>query len=139
MVEDTPDGERIYYYRGDSDYPFYVRDPHYGYAYDDGELVEVYDGYGRPYPNYQQALLVIAAQYLTRGRGLHDAAIHGDMALAQTLGVKGTPTFFVNGRLIQGVLPLEQFDALIQEELKSAERIVARGVARKDVYGLICD
>ena len=76
VVEDTSDGERIYYYRGDSDEPFYVRDPRYGYAYDGGALVGVYDSYGRPYPNYAQSLLVIAAQYLTRGRGLHNAAIH---------------------------------------------------------------
>jgi protein-disulfide isomerase len=80
------------------------------------------------------ALLLISAR-----AGVHDAAIHADMALAQKLGVKGTPTFFVNGRPLQGVLPLEQFDALVQEELKSAARIVARGVARKDLYALTCD
>jgi hypothetical protein len=53
--------------------------------------------------------------------------------------VNGTPVFFVNGRRVQGALGLEQFDALIQEELKSAQRIVARGVPKKDVYGLLCE
>lgn len=77
VAEDTPDGEREYYYRGDSDYPFLVRDSGYCYAYDDaGELVEVYDSYGRPYPNYGAAVLEIAAQYLFRARHLHYAAMH---------------------------------------------------------------
>ena len=80
------------------------------------------------------ALLLISAH-----AGVHDAAIHADMALGQKLGVKGTPTFFVNGRRVQGALALDQFEALIQEELKSGQRIVAHGVARKDVYGLVCE
>ncbi|HEY5377228.1 MAG TPA: thioredoxin domain-containing protein [Polyangiaceae bacterium] len=80
------------------------------------------------------ALLLISAH-----AGVHDAAIHADIALGQKLGVKGTPTFFVNGRRVQGALTLDQFEGLVQEELKSAQRIVARGVARKDVYGLVCE
>src|SRR5579871_624145 len=53
VVEDTPDGYRQYYYRGDSEYPFLVRDPQYSYAYDGPDLVVVYDRYGRPVPNYE--------------------------------------------------------------------------------------
>jgi len=80
------------------------------------------------------ALLLISAH-----AGVHDAAIRADMKLGQQLSVNGTPTFFANGRRIQGALPLEQFDALIQEELKTAQRIVARGTKARDVYGLVCD
>jgi protein-disulfide isomerase len=80
------------------------------------------------------ALLLISAH-----AGVHDAAIHADMTLGQKLGVNGTPTFFVNGRRVQGALALDQFEALVQEELKSAQRIVVHGVARKDVYGLVCE
>ncbi|HEX2815706.1 MAG TPA: hypothetical protein VHN39_04910, partial [Phenylobacterium sp.] len=76
VVEDTPDGEREYFYRGDSDYPFLVRDNQYSYAYDDDRLVEVYDSYGRPYPNYAPSVLDIAARYLFRARVLHNAALH---------------------------------------------------------------
>lgn len=76
VVEQTPYGEREYFYHAGSDYPFLIRDHDYSYAYDDGQLVEVYDSYGRPYPNYGQSLLVIAAQYLFRGQHLHYAAIH---------------------------------------------------------------
>jgi len=53
--------------------------------------------------------------------------------------VNGTPTFFANGRRIEGALPLEQFDALIQEELRTAQRIVLHGTAARDVYALVCD
>jgi protein-disulfide isomerase len=98
-------------------------------AVDDGELGELGGKAG-----LDGALLLISAH-----AGVHDAAIHADMALGQQLSVQGTPTFFVNGRRVQGALALEQFDALIREELKSAQRIVLHGVARKDVYGLVCE
>lgn len=95
----------------------------------------------------EQALLGIAgkagldgAAALSAARSaVHDRWVRGDIALGEKLGVGGTPTFFVNGRRLQGALPLEQFDALIQSELKIAQRIVARGVAPADVYGLVCD
>jgi protein-disulfide isomerase len=80
------------------------------------------------------ALLLISAH-----AGAHDAAIRADMKLGQKLSVNGTPTFFANGRRIEGALPLEQFEALIQEELRTAQRIVAHGTAPRDVYGLVCD
>ena len=70
---------------------------------------------------------------------MHDAAIQTDLALGERLSVNGTPTFFANGRRIQGALALDQFDALIRTELTSAERIVSRGVARDKVYRLVCE
>jgi hypothetical protein len=76
VVEQTSYGEREYFYHDGADYPFLVRDVDYSYAYDDGQLVEVYDSYGRPYPGYGASLLAIAAQYLYRGQHLHYAAIH---------------------------------------------------------------
>ncbi|HET7540720.1 MAG TPA: thioredoxin domain-containing protein [Polyangiaceae bacterium] len=71
--------------------------------------------------------------------GAHDAAIFADMKLGQKLNVNGTPTFFANGRRIEGALPLERFDALIQEELRTAQRVVAHGTPARDLYALICD
>lgn len=70
---------------------------------------------------------------------VHDAAIRADVELGRALEVSGTPTFFANGRRIEGALPLEQFEALIRRELDTAERIIARGIAARDVYGLICE
>lgn len=49
-----------------------------------------------------------------------------DVADAQTLGVNGTPAFFVNGRFISGAQPYTVFASYIDEELgKQAESPVA--------------
>lgn len=98
-------------------------------APDDGALGELAGKAG-----LDGALLLISAH-----NGVHDAEIRAEMALGQKLGVNGTPTFFANGRRIEGALPLPRFDALIQEELKTAQRIVARGTAPKDLARLACE
>ncbi|MFL5296545.1 MAG: hypothetical protein ACJ798_09210 [Phenylobacterium sp.] len=82
VAEETPYGWREYYYRGDADYPFLVRDADYAYAYDGPELVAVYDAYGRPYSNYAPTLLDYAARYFLRGQGLYDAAVHRERRAA---------------------------------------------------------
>jgi protein-disulfide isomerase len=45
------------------------------------------------------------------------AQVQADMADGQKLKVKSTPTFFINGQLINGAQPLEVFTELIEEEL----------------------
>jgi hypothetical protein len=76
VVEDTPDGYREYYYYGDSDYPFLIRDPQYEYAYDGPELVMVYDSYGQPFYDYGPQVADYGTRYFFRARRLYDAAIH---------------------------------------------------------------
>jgi protein-disulfide isomerase len=71
-------------------------------------------------------------QALAEGR--HDGAIAADIALAEAVGVSGTPTFFVNGRPLAGALPYERFAALVEEEIALADQLVASGVAPTDVY-----
>jgi protein-disulfide isomerase len=41
-------------------------------------------------------------------------ALEAQVALAQELGVTGTPGFFVNGRFVNGAQPAETFEALIE-------------------------
>jgi protein-disulfide isomerase len=43
--------------------------------------------------------------------------IDDDLALAGTLGVSGTPSFFINGRFLSGAQPYGSFARLIDEEL----------------------
>ena len=43
--------------------------------------------------------------------------IDADMAEARSMGLTGTPGFFVNGRFLSGAKPFEDFAALIDEEL----------------------
>ncbi len=52
----------------------------------------------------------------------HAGRIRADMDLAKKLGVNGTPTFFVNGRLVVGAQPIENFAAIIDEELAKAKK-----------------
>jgi protein-disulfide isomerase len=46
------------------------------------------------------------------------AAVEADVEQARALGVRGTPTFVVNGRVVSGALPVEDFRTLINEALK---------------------
>ena len=66
-----------------------------------------------------------------------DAQIKLDQRLATSLDAKGTPTFFVNGRRLVGAQPIEKFKTMIEEEIRHADAIVARGVAPADVYAEI--
>lgn len=50
--------------------------------------------------------------------GKFAAAIETDIDEGTKAGVTGTPAFFVNGRLIGGAQPLEQFVRVIEEELE---------------------
>lgn len=49
-----------------------------------------------------------------RGKTIIDA----DIAEAKSLGVTGTPAFFVNGRFLSGAKPFAEFAAVINSELQ---------------------
>jgi len=49
--------------------------------------------------------------------GKFKAKVEADMNEGQAIGVKSTPTFFVNGQLIAGAQPIEVFSEIIDEEL----------------------
>lgn len=44
--------------------------------------------------------------------------IQADLNEGNRVGVRGTPAFFINGRPLSGAQPLENFQAMIKEELK---------------------
>ncbi len=47
----------------------------------------------------------------------HQAEIEADASDASRLGLTGTPSFFINGRVVIGALPLSSFTSIIDEEL----------------------
>jgi protein-disulfide isomerase len=49
--------------------------------------------------------------------GRHDDAIHASLRQGEELGVTGTPAYFVNGRMLSGARPIEDFAGLIEAEL----------------------
>ena len=48
-----------------------------------------------------------------------EAEVQKDMEDAAALGVTGTPAFFVNGVMLSGALPFEEFKEIIDRELKN--------------------
>jgi len=57
--------------------------------------------------------------------------ILNDQRQAVTLGARGTPAFFINGRFLSGAQPFPAFDKLISEELAKAK---ASGIAKGEYY-----
>ncbi|MEN9723183.1 MAG: hypothetical protein RJB38_1169 [Pseudomonadota bacterium] len=45
--------------------------------------------------------------------------VQDDMEYGEKVGVRSTPTFFVNGQIVNGAVPIEQFSELIDEALAS--------------------
>jgi protein-disulfide isomerase len=64
----------------------------------------------------------------------HRAALALDSELADDVGARGTPHFFVNGRRLVGAQPVEKFVALVDAELAKADTLVKRGVAKRALY-----
>jgi protein-disulfide isomerase len=64
----------------------------------------------------------------------HRARIEADQRLASDLGARGTPTFFVNGRLLRGAQPFESFALVVDREAERARALVARGTSPALVY-----
>jgi len=44
------------------------------------------------------------------------------MDYGEKLGVRSTPTFFINGQLVSGAVPIESFSEIIDEELSLAKK-----------------
>ncbi len=61
-------------------------------------------------------------------------ALERDEALSQSLAVRGTPSFFVNGRGVTGARPVEDLRAVLNEELTRAEAQLKKGVSPRDLY-----
>jgi protein-disulfide isomerase len=68
------------------------------------------------------------------GEASRRAELEAEVAAASKLGVRGTPTFFINGRRLVGAQPYDRFKAVIDEELRRAEALVAKGTPRAKLY-----
>jgi protein-disulfide isomerase len=65
------------------------------------------------------------------------AVIDRDQALAGKVGASGTPAFFINGRFLSGAQPIDNFKALIDEELGKAQELVRSGTPASQVYAAV--
>ena len=64
----------------------------------------------------------------------YELEVSRDAAEAARLGVRGTPTFFINGTPLAGARPEADFRTLIDKKLVEARALVKRGVAPAAIY-----
>ena len=57
--------------------------------------------------------------------------------IAQDFQARGTPHFFVNGLRVKGAQPFPAFKKIIDEQLKKAKALVAKGTPRSQIYATI--
>ncbi len=62
------------------------------------------------------------------------AHIRKDIELAKRLSITGTPTYFVNGRPLDGAHSEFDFRLLISDELERVEKELAKGTPREKLY-----
>ncbi len=60
--------------------------------------------------------------------------IKDDQALAEKLGARGTPSFFINGKSLRGAQPIDSFKTVIDAAIKDADAALKRGVKPADLY-----
>jgi protein-disulfide isomerase len=64
-------------------------------------------------------------------------AVAADAAAGSIAGVDGTPTMFVNGAPMVGAARYDRLKMLIDVRLAEAQQLVAHGIDRADVYGVL--
>jgi protein-disulfide isomerase len=64
----------------------------------------------------------------------HQGRVEGDLQVARRFGIRGTPTFFLNGKKFSGALPIDQFRARIDQALAEARALVQGGTSRTMLY-----
>lgn len=65
----------------------------------------------------------------------HRDRIQQDQRLANRLGARGTPNFFLNGRKMPGAAPIDRFATRVQEEIERAQAAMrADRVAASGIY-----
>ncbi|OGG01427.1 hypothetical protein A2Z33_02735 [Candidatus Gottesmanbacteria bacterium RBG_16_52_11] len=77
------------------------------------------------YPSFDEAIKALAKDAgLDSGKlltcmnsGEKQALVDADSAYAQSVGVNGTPAFFINGRMLAGAFPYESFKEIIDREI----------------------
>ena len=65
---------------------------------------------------------------------LRAAKVDEDLAMAKSIGVTGTPAFRINGITLVGAQPYEKFKEIIDQELVEANKLIASGTAKTQVY-----
>lgn len=62
------------------------------------------------------------------------AALDADVAVANRLGIRGTPNFMINGAPLTGAQPFDAFAAAIRTEITAMEALIASGKTASQAY-----
>jgi protein-disulfide isomerase len=60
--------------------------------------------------------------------------VEKDASYGQQVGADGTPSFFINGKLISGAMPFETFKGVIDEQIRKADELLKKGVKQEKLY-----
>ncbi len=60
--------------------------------------------------------------------------VDADLKVASDLDVRGTPNFLINGVRLTGAKPQAEFEAVIDEQLERAKRLLKSGTKPADIY-----
>lgn len=63
--------------------------------------------------------------------------IKAEQLQGTSVGARGTPAFFINGRFLSGAQPFESFENLIDEERSAAKKMVKQGTKRSKIYSTL--
>ena len=69
--------------------------------------------------------------------GTHKDHITRDQELAAAVGATGTPTFFINGRKVEGGNTYDNFKEYIEEEKAHAQKLLDKGTPIAELYDKI--
>ncbi len=76
-------------------------------------------------------------QNRTANQAKYEAQIQADQAEAAKFGARGTPAFFINGRLLSGAVPFDNFQKIIDEEIVAADKALRAGVRPEQLYATL--
>jgi len=62
------------------------------------------------------------------------ALIEKDASYGQQVGADGTPSFFINGKLISGAMPFDTFKAVIDDQIRKADELLKKGIKQERLY-----
>jgi protein-disulfide isomerase len=71
-------------------------------------------------------------------KGTYKTQVTADMDMGKQFGVRGTPSFFINGKWQRGApRAIEGLKKLIDDEKKAAEQLIKDGAQRSEIYARI--
>jgi protein-disulfide isomerase len=65
---------------------------------------------------------------------LYAEIVDAHTKLGTAAGVSGTPAVFINGRVLEGAKPYEEFKTRVDKALAKAEELLAKGAPKKGFY-----